>query len=256
MFSTAIFFLCLGLLAVLIWLLSLVSVVVSEDSKDDPNGSSLERNAAAEFPDASQDQHGAAAIANAIHAYHRSRDAQKGQRARRERATIGALVAAAIFAFVAAIAAIDSAVSFNGQLSAMHEEQRAWVSIDAPPRVSAPLTYDVNNGAQFRLLFTFNNYGHSPAQHVSTFFEVFPGLGCHTDAECLVIQKRVCGFAVSGVTSTSLIVFPGEHPQSQEAQYVSNAELAAATAYASHVQGAIPAYISVYRLPDHQRSGN
>jgi Na+-transporting methylmalonyl-CoA/oxaloacetate decarboxylase gamma subunit len=223
-FSTAIFFLCLALLAVLIWLLSLVSIVVSEgNSKDDPNGSSKERNAAAEFPDASQDQHGAAAIANAIHAYRRLR-------AKHEKATIVALFAAAIFAFFAAIAAIASAMIFNGQLSAMHEEQRAWVSIDAPPRLSAPLTYDVNNGAQFRLLFTVNNYGHSPAQNVSTFFEVFPGLGCHTDAECLVIQKRVCGFAVGGVTSTSLIVFPGEHPQSQEAQYISNVELAAATA--------------------------
>jgi Na+-transporting methylmalonyl-CoA/oxaloacetate decarboxylase gamma subunit len=229
-FSTAVFFLCLALLAVLIWLLSLVSVVVSEDnSKDDPNGSSKERNAAAEFPDDSQDQHGAAAIANAIHAYRRSRDAQEGLRAKREKATIVALFAAASFAFLAAIAAIASAVIFNGQLSAMHEEQRAWVSIDAPPRLSAPLTYDVNNGAQFRLLFTFNNYGHSPAQNVSTFFEVFPGLGCHTDAECLVIQKRVCGVAVGGVTSTSLIVFPGEHPQSQELQYISNADLAAAT---------------------------
>jgi hypothetical protein len=85
----------------------------------------------------------------------------------------------------------------NGQLQAMHEEQRAWVSIDAPPRLSAPLTYDVN-GAQFTLLFTFNNYGHSPARNVSTFFEVFPGLGCHTDAECLIIKERVCQIAASG----------------------------------------------------------
>jgi hypothetical protein len=101
------------------------------------------------------------------------------------------------------------------------------------PRRDCPvplLTYDVNNGAQFRLLFTFNNYGHLPAQNVSTFFEVFPGLGCHTDAECLVIQKRVCGVAVHGVTWTNMIVFPGEHPQSQELQDISNADLAAATA--------------------------
>ena len=231
MFSTAIFFLCLALLAVLIWLLSLVSVVGSEDnSKDDPNGSSKERNATSEFPDASQNQHVAIAIANAIHAYRRSRHSEEGQRAKREKATIVALFAAAIFAFVAAIAAIGSAVIFNGQLNAMHEEQRAWVSIDTPPKLSAPLTYDVNNGAQFTLLFTFNNYGHSPAQNVSTFFEVFPGLGCHTDTECLVIQKRVCGVAVSGTTWSSLMVFPGEHPQSQEAQYTSNADLAASTA--------------------------
>ena len=116
----------------------------------------------------------------------------------------------------------------NGQLQAMHEEQRAWVSIDAPPRLSAPLTYDVN-GAQFTLLFTFNNYGHSPARNVSTFFEVFPGLGCHTDAECLIIKERVCQIAASG-SSVALTVFPGEHPQSQEAQYVSNDAIAAATA--------------------------
>src|SRR5215831_5716293 len=76
---------------------------------------------------------------------------------------------------------------------------------------------------QFRLLFTFNNYGHSPAQNVSTFFEIFPGLICHVPAECLVVQKRVCRVAVDGVNSTSLIVFPGEHPQSQELQYISNA---------------------------------
>jgi len=82
---------------------------------------------------------------------------------------------------------------------------------------------------QFRLLFTFNNYGHSPAQNVSTFFEIFPGLICHVPAECLVVQKRVCRVAVDGVNSTSLIVFPGEHPQSQELQYISNADLAAAT---------------------------
>src|SRR5215831_14922613 len=146
--NSGLFFLCLSLLAVLIWLLSLVSVVVSENnSKGDPNGSSKERNAAAEFPDASQDQHRATAIANAIHAYRRSRDAQEGLRTKREKVTIVALFAAAIFAFFAAIAAIASAVIFNGQLSAMHEEQRAWVSIDAPPRLSAPLTYDVNNGA-------------------------------------------------------------------------------------------------------------
>jgi hypothetical protein len=230
-FSTAVFFLCLAILAVLIWLLSLVSVVVSKDnSKDDPNGSSLERNDAAEFSDASQDQHRAVGIANAIHTYRRSRDAQEDLRAKREKATIVALSAAAIFAFFAAIAAIVSGVIFYGQLSAMHEEQRAWVSIDAPPRLSAPLTYDAKNGAQFTLRLTFNNYGHTPAQNVSTFFEVFPGLACHIPAECLVVQKRVCRVAVDGVYSTSLIVFPGEHPQQQEQQDISNADLAASTA--------------------------
>lgn len=115
----------------------------------------------------------------------------------------------------------------EGQLAVMKLEGRAWVSIDAPPSFGAPLAYDVN-GALITLLLTFNNYGHSPAQNVSTFFEAFPGLGCHTDAECLVIQKRVCGVAAN--SSTGLTVFPGEHPQLKEAQSISNDAIATDTA--------------------------
>jgi len=118
----------------------------------------------------------------------------------------------------------------KGQLAVQQSEGRAWVSISAPespPIFSAPLTYDVNNGAQIQLLLTLNNYGHTPAQNVSSYFEAFP-VGCHTPTECLGIQKHVCNIAATS-SAFQFIVFPGEHPQLRETQYISNGAIAAAT---------------------------
>lgn len=119
----------------------------------------------------------------------------------------------------------------KGQLTEQQSEGRAWVSINAPespPIFSAPLTYDVNNGAQIQLLLTLNNYGHTPAQNVSSYFEAFP-VECHTPTECLVIQKHVCDVAATS-SAFQFIVFPGEHPQLKEMQFISNDAIAAATA--------------------------
>jgi hypothetical protein len=117
--STAVFFLCLTALAGFIWLLSLVSSVVSEDDSEDAPHRSNERAAADKFEDPSQHQHGVAAIADAINTYSRNVYSQERHRAKREKATIVALFAAAIFAFLAAIAAIASALIFAGQLNEM-----------------------------------------------------------------------------------------------------------------------------------------
>jgi len=117
--ATAFFFLCLAVLAVLIWLLSLMSSVMSEDDPEDAANGTDKCRPTEESQHYTRRQHGVTAVTNAIHAYRRSRHSQERRRAKREKKTIVVLIATAIFAFIAAIAAIASAWIFEGQLTEM-----------------------------------------------------------------------------------------------------------------------------------------
>ena len=114
---TAFFFLCLGVLAALIWFLSLISSVIGEHRPEDAANDSEECSPI----DESQRQRGIIAITDAIHAYRRSRHSDERRRAKGERTNIVVLGATAIFAFLAAIAAIASALIFDRQLTEMRK---------------------------------------------------------------------------------------------------------------------------------------
>jgi hypothetical protein len=102
------------------------------------------------------------AIANAIRAYHKTRDIRDLRRLRNEQITIIALSFAALFAFLTFLAAGISDWIFSGQLDTMREERRAWVGPvsggfpNGLPQVGTPGTVTVQ----------FHNTGREPALDV------------------------------------------------------------------------------------------
>jgi hypothetical protein len=115
------FFLPLAGLAILIFLLSLLMQYSIYGNISKQGGNAEVQDPAADEEEGNINQTRRDPIADAIHAYRRSRRTDEGERAQRERVTIVVLGVTAIFAFLAAAAAGYSAWIFLGQLGEMHQ---------------------------------------------------------------------------------------------------------------------------------------
>jgi flagellar basal body-associated protein FliL len=200
------FFLPIVGVVILIWLLTLLQYGV--DSAIPKNtGDSREQKYATDEHKADVDEARHGSVANAIHTYRRTREADERDRAKRERVTIIVLISTAIFAFLAAVAAGASAWIFygqldtmratreesnrsasdqlkllgdqtkaiQGQLSQMQEAQRAWIELDEAKAVN--LTVD-HYYISILVDFVYKNVGHSPAEDVT----VYPDLVISDDS--------------------------------------------------------------------------
>jgi len=122
-------------IVVLIFLLSLLQYGINGGISQDDSKAGEENDASNKSEEnVNQARHGP--IADAIHTYRRYCHADERGRAQRERVTIVVLISTAIFAFLAAVAAGVSAWGFQGQLTAMREDRRAWIGTIPPYFIS------------------------------------------------------------------------------------------------------------------------
>jgi hypothetical protein len=167
MFDLAFATFVVGIILLIFLLSLLLSAVNSEPSEGD--GEAAEGSPSQQQASKSDNERPIAAVADAIHTYRHYRRADDRRRAKRERETIVVLGLTAILALFAAGAAIWSAVVFLGQLTAMREDQRPWVSTpDAP---DSDLTFS-DDGAFLRIHHSFKNWGKSPALNVTGYAEM------------------------------------------------------------------------------------
>jgi hypothetical protein len=192
--QTIFFILSLAILSTLIWLLSLISSIVSNIYSKRAGEPANEGDTSNELQDNTKPQQGIATIANAIDAHRRSPQSQERDRSKREYITIAVLGATALFAFLAAVAAIYSAWIFSGQLSEMHQasvdtadlvktareteerQLRAYVGFtgdvllrcrSCDVHVYRPFTPSAKHIADNTISFNLRNGGQTPAYNTS-----------------------------------------------------------------------------------------
>jgi hypothetical protein len=183
-------------IVILIWLLTLLQYGIDSAIPQNTRGSEEQKYATDKHKaDINEARH--SSVANAIHTYRRTREADERDRAKREWVTIIVLISTAIFALLAAVAAGTSAWIFygqldemraareasdrsaadqlkllgdqtkaiQGQLSQMALAERPWVMLtDIKPQ---SLSSDDEAGVSFWVKLSVKNVGHSPAQNVS-----------------------------------------------------------------------------------------
>jgi len=113
--STVLFFACLAALAILIWILSLISMAVDNGEADEAGEAAEEQNAAINLQKRTKNQP-LVAIQNVIDAYRKERRSQDRKSGKHEKITIVLIGASAIGAAVAAIFAGLSVWIFQDQL--------------------------------------------------------------------------------------------------------------------------------------------
>jgi hypothetical protein len=220
-----VFFSCFAGLAVLIWLLALVSTILTDSDTD---AGQKQRSTKYSKGDDLRE------IRNAIESYSESRKSQERHRGKREKLTIVALGAAAVFAAIAGFAAIWSALVFQEQLAEMRKvydpindqalaakeaanaartsattaeraliaSQRPWVDI-IEIEVADDIMFDTN-GARIALGITLLNRGHSPA------LKIFPWDSAYLPTEITGVpnKKFAPPMAVSIDMERPSILFP------------------------------------------------
>ena len=154
-----IFFVSLAFLAILIWILSLISNAVSNDDPDDETDADNQRGPAQNLQSQTQQQ-SLIAIKDEINAYRRHRQSEENRRAKREKITVAFIGATTIIALVAAAAAIISAVIFGGQLVEMRAEQRPWITVQSIKFIGFKIE---NDRPTFILQYVLKNVGHTAA---------------------------------------------------------------------------------------------
>jgi hypothetical protein len=112
------FFIPLGALAIVIFLLSLLQYSINSDVPESARDF-YEKHRASDENQENIERADYRLVADAIHAYRRRRQADERHRAQREKITTIVLTFTAIFALVAALAAIYSALIFQGQFGEM-----------------------------------------------------------------------------------------------------------------------------------------
>lgn len=150
-----IFLLALVIIVFLVWLLSLILASVSQDDPDDAAEADNQASPTGNLKDNPEGGPSGSAIAEAIHAYRRTRhshERQSGQRVKQANAILGAT---ALFALVAAVAAIFSGWAFYSQLTQMRHDGRPWVGIGYIGYPEADTAIQFMNG------------GKSPALNIS-----------------------------------------------------------------------------------------
>lgn len=116
--STVLFFACLAALAILIWILFLISMAVDNGEADEAGEAAEEQNAAIHLQKRTKNQP-LVAIQNVIDAYRKERRSQDRKSGKHEKITIVLIGASAIGAAVAAIFAGLSVWIFEDQLAEM-----------------------------------------------------------------------------------------------------------------------------------------
>jgi hypothetical protein len=178
------FFLPLAGLALRIFLLSLLTQYSIYGNIGKQSGNAEAQDPAADEQEGDINQIRRDPIADAIHAYRRSRRTDEGDRAQRERVTIVVLGVTAIFALLAAAAASYSAWIFLGQLGEMHQasidtaalvrtasdtehrQLRAYIGpvVDSFRLTKDPTVCPDAGPTRAVLCYSFKNYGLTPAR--------------------------------------------------------------------------------------------
>jgi len=151
----------MGVFAILIWLLSLISMAVSDDVSDETGNAEKKDDTATELKNNTRYK-GFAAIQDAIDSYHQSRKADGHKQNKREKIGIVLVGATAVFALLATVAAGVSAIIFQGQLNSMEADQRPWIGITGIEAREWPI--HTKDRATYKLTFDLKNLGKSPAQ--------------------------------------------------------------------------------------------
>lgn len=151
-----------GGLSIVIGLLSLLSSAIDALNSSKTSNASYERS-----PSADQQEH-RHPVAAAIKSYQNQRDSDERDRSKREVITIKVLTATGGFALIAAGAAIYSAWVFQGQLTEMREDRRAWIGTLPSYFIS-----DATDGQPVNVWFSYSNFGREPGLDVkeSTSFD-------------------------------------------------------------------------------------
>jgi hypothetical protein len=170
-FDAVIFFSSLAGLCVLIWLLSLISTTVGNEDANEAADAAEKQNATTDFPQDAESK-GLLAIPHEINAYRAERHSDDKKRGKREKITIVIIAAAAVFAAIAAVAAIVSAFIFQGQLSAMQNEQRAWLTSREIKPLSSSFVMHPPPYSPAVIDFDFANVGKEPARFVNRVVDV------------------------------------------------------------------------------------